>query len=385
MDKQKLYHLHSSNKTTIYDKINNHINSRYDLVYNEVSQKFYIRLKDKPGWTKLVFESIKVELNKSEIKMSDSTLETFLSSYLVRKIDPFKEYFSELPVWDGKDHIKDLCSYITTDDDDLFYYHFKKWFVRAVKCALEEDYYNKNCLVLAQEAENSGKTTFCRFICPPQLKNYYVENIGYDKDGQIQLTKNILTILDEIDKIDPRSMNAYKSFLSKTHINLRLPYAKTNSNRSRSCSFIGTTNLLNFLKESDGSVRWICFEIIGYINFDYSKNIDIDKVWAQAYHLAYTDKTFNPDLTREDVILNKQRNERHRNISVEEELINEHFEASIDRSACMTATQVTRILKNYFPQANIISTGRELKKMGYKRINDPNTGAKSYMIQFRNR
>lgn len=178
-------------------------------------------------------------------------------------------------------------------------------------------------------------------------------------------------------------MDAYKSFLSKTDINLRLPYAKKNSNRPRICSFIGTTNLLNFLKNGDGNVRWICFEIMGFINFDYSKNVDIDKVWAQAYHLAYSDKNFNPDLTREDVIHNKQRNERHRQVSIEEDLINELFEKSTDRNEFLTASQVTRTIKSQYSYANPIMIGKALTKLGYKRINSPTTGAKGYMIMSR--
>ena len=270
-----------------------------------------------------------------------------------------------------------------TENDVLFEYHFKKWIVRAVKCALESKYFNKNCIVLAQEKQNSGKTSFCRFICPNKLERYIAENIGYDKDGIIQLTQNIVINLDEIDKINSKSLDAYKSHFSKTSINVRLPYAKRNTLLSRVCSFLGSTNVINFLKDDTGNVRWICFEILGNIDFNYSKNIDIDKVWAQAYHLAYFDENFFPDLTREDITENEERNKKYRSVSIEEEIINELFEKSLERTEFLTSTEVTRYVKKTYSYANHITIGKVLKQLGYKRINSPITGSKGYMIKRR--
>lgn len=47
-----------------------------------------------------------------------------------------------------------------------------------------------------------------------------------------------------------------------------------------SSSFIGSTSRATFLNDETGSVRWLCFELMGKIDFVYSKNVDIDKVWA---------------------------------------------------------------------------------------------------------
>lgn len=383
MGERKLYTANNPENTTIYDIVHDYMIKHYDLCYNEISQEHLIRLKHKTKWHELNPSSLTIELVKAEIKIRPSILETYLSSHLIEAINPFEEYFKKLQKWDGKDHIADLASYVPTDNNSLFRYHLTKWLVRTIKCAIEPDYFNKNCIVLAQEMQNSGKTTFCRFICPPELKNYSAENIGHDKDGMIQLTKNLIIILDEIDKIDSRAINAYKSFFSKTTINLRLPYAKKNSNLSRTCSFIGSTNLINFLKDDTGNVRWICFEIIGNIDFDYSKNIDIDKVWAQAYHLAYFEKSFNPDLTHDDVIENEIRNEKHRRISIEEELLSEIFEPSHNKEDHLTSTVITNHIKSRYSYANPVIVGKALNKLGYKRTNCPKYGHKGYFIKLK--
>lgn len=383
MDEQELYIFKNAKIITIYDKIHQHISNKYNLLFNEISHEYLIRLKTKKKWLELNIHSLTIELTKAGLKVRITHLETYLSSHLVKKINPFKQYFEELAKWDGKDHIKVLTSYIPTGNDILFEYHFKKWLVRTVKCALENKYFNKNCIVLAQEEQNSGKTTFCRFLCPDKLQSYIAENIGYDKDGIIQLAKNFITNLDEIDKINPKAISAYKSFFSKTSINVRLPYAKKNSSLWRTCSFIGSTNIINFLKDETGNVRWICFEVIGKIDFNYSKNIDIDKVWAQAYHLAYSDKSFYPDLTHDDIVENEKRNEKYRRISIEEELINELFVKSTDRTCFLTSTEVTSYVKKSYSYANHITIGKALKQLGFKRINSPITGNKGYMIKRR--
>ena len=184
-------------------------------------------------------------------------------------------YFDSLPKYDNKtDYIKLLTSYITTNDQERFYNHFKKWIVRLVKCALIDDYYNKNAFILVQNKQNSGKTTFCRFLCPDSLSDYIKENISTDKDGLISITRNLIINLDELATLTRQDINLLKSILSKDKVNERLPYDRKNSIIPRRCSFIGSTNNSEFLTDLTGSVRWLCFEVEN-INFDYKKKIDI--------------------------------------------------------------------------------------------------------------
>ena len=380
---EELYVNKDSTKETIYDKLHTYITNKYILVFNEISHEFLIKLINSNKWNELNISSLTIELAKADLEVRITKLETYLNSEFVPKINPFKEYFKKNESWDGIDHIKNLCSYLKTDDDILFEYHFKKWLVRSVECALEGKKYNKQCLVLAQKEQNSGKTTFCRFICPSRLSKYIAENIGYDKDALIQLAKSFIINLDEIDKIDSKAINAYKSFFSRTNINIRLPYAKKNSSLSRTCSFIGSTNQINFLKDETGNVRWLCFELIEKIDFNYSKDIDINKVWAQAYHLAYNDQSYDSELTPHDVAENEKRNEKYKAFTVEEDLINQLFEKSDKREHFMTATEITNIIKKDHKYVNHIVIGKELNKMGFRRINNQNTGYKGYMIKLR--
>ena len=46
-----------------------------------------------------------------------------------------------------------------------------------------------------------------------------------------------------------------------------------------------STNKDEFLTDETGSVRWLCFELIGKMNFTYKDKININDIWRQAYSL----------------------------------------------------------------------------------------------------
>ena len=352
MDEQELYVNNELPDDTIYDGIHEYVSERYDLVFNMISHEYLIKYKASNKWDILNDKSLTIELTKKKIKFKKNELEIYLGSNYIKQINPLKEYFKNLNKWDGIDHIKKLTSYIPTDDNIFFEYHLKKWLARSVKNALEDNYFNKQCLVFVHEEQDSGKTTLCRFLCPPGLIKYMAENISDDKDGLIQLCKNFMINLDEIDKLSKKQIDAYKSMFSRTHVNIRLPYAKNNSFQTRFSSFLGSTNVINFLRDETGNVRWVCIELKGKIDFNYSKYIDINKVWAQAFHLAYNDETFNCEFTREDQINNEKRNEKFRHFTIEEDLINQLFLKSENREEFMTTTEITTIIKREYSNVN---------------------------------
>jgi len=114
------------------------------------------------------------------------------------------------------------------------------------------------------------------------------------RTARILLCKNFLINLDELAVLSRQEINSLKSYFSKTQINERLPYERKNSIINRTCSFVGSSNMDEFLTDETGSVRWLCFRI-NSINWDYRAQIDINRVWAHAYALAQ-DKSFESEL-----------------------------------------------------------------------------------------
>ena len=147
-------------------------------------------------------------------------------------------------------------------------------------------------------------------------------------------------------------------------INERLPYDKRNTIMKRTCSFIGSTNRIDFLNDETGSVRWLCFTISN-INWNYLKEFDIENLWIQAAHLA-KDINFNCEMEYSEICENEERNAKYEKISIERELIRKYF--TTEREEFLDATSIM----TYLAEKNTLKTspemiGRSLKAENFSR------------------
>ena len=383
MEEDKMLYQTGAVSKTIFDRTLKYLNSKYSLRFNTISLEFEIKRSLDKKWSSLNLSSLYIELIQSGIDIPMNKLEILVRSHLINQYNPISEYFESLKEWDGEDHIKNLCSYVKTNDENAFLYHMEKWFTRAVLCALEKEKINKHCLVLANTIQNSGKSTYLRFFIPRKLMNYLSEDIGLDKDSRIKLCKNLIINLDELSILAKADINSLKAFISKTHINERLPYARKAEYLERICSFVGSTNKTDFLTDESGSVRWIIFEVTEKINFNYSLEIDIDKVWSQAYFNAYKRKGFNPELTLADISENEKRNERFTQMTLEQEMVNKFFEPSDNLEEFKTATEVMMDLSTQGIRLNHLKIGRALSSFKFPRVKHPQRQIYGYLIRLK--
>ena len=320
---KKLYQVDTATNT-IFDRIRKYLAKKYQLRFNEIALEFEIKTEN-GDWTELNLNSLYIELTQAGINIAFNKLEILMRSHLISIFNPFENYFQNLEKWDGENHIQRLISFVKTTDTEPFQIHFEKWLTRSVFCALKRGYINKQCFVFYNTKQNSGKTSFLRFLIPPSLEKYYTEDIGVDKDGLIALCKNFIINIDELSVMSKTDVNILKAFISKNTVNARLPYDRKSSLMFRTSSFCGSTNRSDFLTDETGSVRWIIFEVLE-IDFGYSKEININQIWAQAYYNAFERKNYNPELTAEDLIENEKRNEKFKQVSLEQEILISHFE-----------------------------------------------------------
>ena len=379
--KKGLYQVKDPKKKTIYDYTIEYLDEKYNIMYNEISHDFQISVINQKNWHYLNLNSLIIELAKAGIEISTGKLEILIRSELISKYNPIKEYFDSLEKWDGTDYIGKLVSYVPTYDNAAFLYHFRKWLVRAIKCALEPSYFNKQAFIISHKGQSSGKSTWCRFICPPELGEYMAEDISNDKDARIQLCRNFLYNLDELAVLSKKDVNALKSFFSKTFINERLPYDRKNTTLPRICSFLGSTNMSSFLNDETGSVRWLCFELMDKIDFAYSKEIEIKDVWSQAYHLAYHEPNFNPELTLKDITENEERNKKYTKLTTEQELIAKYYEKSNDIKDFVTASDVLVALSSLNLRLNQINLGRALSGFNFQKVKHPKRQVYGYLAK----
>ena len=378
-EKEKLYQSNTGS-VTVFDKIINYIKKKYELRFNEIALEFEIRTVN-GDWTELNLNSLYIELTQAGINIAFNKLEILMRSHLISIFNPFENYFQNLEKWDGENHIQRLISFVKTTDTEPFQIHFEKWLTRSVFCALKRGYINKQCFVFYNTKQNSGKTSFLRFLIPPSLEKYYTEDIGVDKDGLIALCKNFIINIDELSVMSKTDVNILKAFISKNTVNARLPYDRKSSLMYRTSSFCGSTNRSDFLTDETGSVRWIIFEVLE-IDFGYSKEININQVWAQAYHNAFERKNYNPELTAEDLIENEKRNEKFKQITLEQEILITHFEKSENKNDFLTATEIMLAMSNALGvRMNNVKIGKALTALNFERIKHSKKQIYGYLIK----
>ena len=353
MNKSKKENSQSQSKRNKVSDIEDFLNKNYEFRYNEVTMDTEYRPKGETLFRPVderSFADIRLELERENYSGFIGILNALLkSNQFPESFNPFKAYYETLPKWDGKDHISELAKYVgLKDSEDRPWLNtmLTKHLVRTVACSLRKIPFNKYCFVL-QGRQNDGKSSFVRFLCPPSLKDYYKENPPLDhKDSIIALGENIIINLDELDGLSKADISKIKSLFSMDNPKVRTHYAIRDTIRHRYASFFGTINEREFLNDVTGNVRWLIIEIDG-IQHDnagpngYNQNIDINKVWAQAYALVMQGETGS--LTSDEIKQVEERNRRYQRTTAEMDLVPNFFSPSKrgnDNTFAVTATNI---------------------------------------------
>lgn len=300
--------------------VENFISKKYVLRKNIITQELEFRSRDIQTFETLNPDTIYRQLQHAGIEYPLNKLQSVLQSDFIPLYDPFKEYFESLPAWDGEDHIENLANHVKADDQAYFNCLFKKALVRSIACSLYGKV-NRMVMVLVSEKQEIGKSSFIRFLNPFGDKYYTEAALRNDKDSEFKLVENFIFNLEELSSLSNLDVNKLKATLSTALVKERRPYARNEVAAPRRCNFWGSTNKEEFLTD-DVNTRWLCFTISD-IDWDYSTNIDIHKVWAQAFHLYNT--KFNFNLSKEESRKREERNRSYEVASNESDLLNRYF------------------------------------------------------------
>ena len=195
-------------------------------------------------------------------------------------------------------------------------------------------------------------------------------------------------VLDEIDDFFKTKKNRdnYKSYMTMSQINQRLPYGKAAVFRSCISTFLGTCNESSFLDDPTGTQRFSVFAIQG---FDPKvKSLNIELVWAYAYKLYV--EGFDPEYSEEELRLNEASNENFKYDTPEYEAILSRLGKveSKDEEGVkfMTTTEVTNFLNSVQKEMLFANwgVGRALTRLGFLRGNKKIAGSslKGYYFRF---
>ena len=213
-------------------------------------------------------------------------IKMYVQSEEVPVFNPVEDFFSDLPQWDGRNHVAAMFSRlpgISTEQHSFL----AIWIRSAVAHWLQMDMLHGNeCVPTLIGSQGCGKTTFVRRLLPPQLREYYLDHLNlsnkFDKD--MALTNNLLVNLDELETIRPSQHAALKQTLSKSKVNGRPIFGRTQEDRPRFASFVATTNNPHPLTDPTGSRRYICLTIPENQLIDNDGDIDYGQFYAQVLY-----------------------------------------------------------------------------------------------------
>lgn len=363
-----------SKKSVSINQLEKKMNHLFEFRLNSISNRIYYRDKIfKTDWAEVNENDIFRILHKNGVPASISAVKLLLGSSFVTRYNPLHTYFNDRKdVYDPKkhgDYISQFLDYCEVDDPELFSTTFKFWMVNAVRTVFKDKAYNKVIYVFFNTKQNSGKTSLARFIMPDEIREYFMENqLDTTKDGLLTLTKCMIHLLDEMAVTSIMGFQAFKAIVSKDKVDVRPPYGLNIVSRPRITSFLGTSDKFGFLNEDVGTARFIVQEIKS-IDFKYSKNIDPNILWSQAFYhyLRGEFLEISPAIKQKIAESNK----RFIQNSYLTECISELMKPSIKENGIfMQSKDIVKLISSQMGNSNVSDRkiGDSLNSLGFYRI-----------------
>ena len=361
-------------KPTQIDRLELFLSNKYVFRHNIVSGKLEFQYFGKKKWNVMndfIENSMLRECLKARIRTNLSSLRNLLNSDFCPLFNPFEDYFFNLPTYDEKtDYITELANTITTTKQDLWQQCFKKWLIAMVGCVLDDKVINHTVIVFSGK-QGLGKTTWVEKLVPKQLKEYLFSGTinPNNKDTLVQLAECMLINLDELENLNRSEIGSLKEIITKTQIRMRKAYGHNNETMPRRASFAGSVNTAQFLNDSTGSRRFLCFELEG---IKYQHDVDINLAFSQALFLFKSGFRFWFD--QEEIKSITENNEQYQLHSPEEELLLTWFEpcerdnASLFLNASQIGAKLAEKAKINLNDGTINKIGKALKKHNFVKL-----------------
>lgn len=262
---------------------------RYELRRNEIRDEVEYRERHSFCYhfrpvTPEVLNGICLNAMEEGLEIWDKDVRRYIYSPRVPNYNPLDTFFSDLPAWDGTDHIRALADRVPTDNP-LWRNHFYCWFLSMVAHWRKQDRMYANSLVpVLVGKQGISKSVFFRSLLPPALRDYQAESINLENKSEAELlmARNLLITIDEFDRLNKKYQADLKHLIQKPEVKVRVPHQKTFRQMKRLASFSATANPMDLLTDPTGSRRYLCVEVTAQI--DMSSPICYEQMYAQAWH-----------------------------------------------------------------------------------------------------
>lgn len=283
------------------------LDEHYDIKINIFDNtKVTISAKTREYANEISMEDISLHMLEEGITGCDAILKKIITSpNQTRPYNPIREYFEQLEgKYAGKSHIERLCQFLKAREygdkasgyyQERFLYTFRKWIVATVACAMGIKE-NDAMFVVVNNEEGIGKSFLLEFLVPDPLKGYFTRS-SKDMNYADMFTSNLMINFDEMIGLTRATAEEFKNVLSSRTINVSKRFTSTKQRYASAC---GTTNRDadngGFLSPDMGTRRF-AINHIDDIDWNYTKEVDVDQIWAEAVMLLAQDfeYTWNPE------------------------------------------------------------------------------------------
>lgn len=362
------------------------LKAHYDIKVNEFDpNKSIIKCKTKTYPNPVTFDDISLHLIEEGISVSDSVLRKILHSpNQVPTYNPISEYFSGLEgKYKGVSHIDLLMSHLKMREfpgkkhgyyQERLYVYLKKWFVATAACAVGLRP-NDVAMGLVHAEEGIGKSFFFNFIIPKPLRNMIADPSDNNKFNlQESFARYFLVYFDELYGINRKNEDEFKKVLSADEIDVYLPREPQPFRRKRIGSACFTSNRTpekgGFLTSNMSYRRWLILELES-INRDYSKKVDVDQIWAEAYLLIHQDFNYKWETADWDEF--KEHNKLYLKITPSTQYVKTYFDIPLNGEGVWMQP------KEIF---NFLNTNKKIRREDLHKISEEKIGEALTLLNF---
>ena len=296
----------TSDIQTLEEQTIQFVKQHYDVRYNLLNSRTEVKRKDTADspfapYTRFVRNSVVLALHKEGHLVWNADVDRVMESDLLELHHPISHYLRSLPHWDGCDRVTELAHRVSADE--LWTHVFHLW-MRSMVAVWHTAAYSDdptyassfgsslpplqrcNSLIplLVGEEQGLRKSTFCRLLLPPQLRDYYTDKFELTGTEKLELPLSHygLINLDEFDRYSLQHMAKLKNLVQLGSMSARKAYSSSFTALSRLASFIGTSNRYDLLTDPTGSRRFFCQEVTQII--DCTTPLDHAQIYAQLLH-----------------------------------------------------------------------------------------------------
>ncbi len=368
------YGFHPSEKAASgadYDQIAGYLNDlgvRYDTFIQDLTLKGMVI-------EEMDYNTLYIDLQKvMGERIPRTRFEETIKSHYIQTINPILDFVEKHKDRNPRDTFKKWLDCIELKNKTInkarVMHFMKKWYVGMIAQALDGDYPNEFFLTLLSVEQGIGKTTFLRnYTLPKELQEYRKEHsLSFDDDFKVLMGQSLLVIDDEMDGRTYEADKTFKTVLSTKEMTTRRKYDRRISTIKRRCSFAGSGNNLNVVREIKNR-RIIPVEVEKF-HYEMLDKVDYIDLFMEAYHM-YT-SGFEYSYQREDMNLLQSLYDDYIVRSDLDLLLDQYIAhpASKEDQEFISNLNIIHVLSNIYPhmskRINALTIGKIMNERGYR-------------------